>query len=280
VVTDDVAVGRVVARHLLDKGYQYMAFWGHHDAYAQQRWTGFAAEVVAARGAARAPARAPVCDRAARLWLAALPRPLGLMTANDSIGLSALRACHALGWRVPQDVAVVGVDDDEVCSDLSTPPLSSVALRNEQIGRVACEALLRLLRGRKVRPVTLIPPGPLLGRQSSRGVAGNDPVVTESVRFMEQHLAERFGIPDVAGSLLVSRRILELRFRAVLGRSPAQELRWLRVDHARSLLATGTLPLERIARLTGLGSHVRLCQIFRHHTGQTPTAYRRSFLSD
>jgi len=150
-------------------------------------------------------------------------------------------------------------------------------LQTERIGYLAAECLVRLARGETVAPVTLVAPGPLMARQSSRAVATSDTLVAQAVAFLEQNLAAT-SIDEMAGALGVSRRSLELRFKAALGLTPGRELLRLRIERAQSLLATTSLPRKQVATLCGFGTPVRMSQVFRRYTGQTPMAYRRGFL--
>jgi LacI family transcriptional regulator len=278
VVTDDCEVGRIAARHLLAKGYHHFAFWGDPAyVFAQQRWSGFAEAILGARGKGCTPARSAAHPRSVGRWLRRLPRPVGLMAMNDQRASLAIDACHDLGLRIPEDVAVVGVDDDDLYSDLTTPALSSVALQTDRIGYLAAECLVRLVQGAKIPPVTPVPPGPLIARQSSRGVASTDALVAKAVQFLEQNLARGSNIEELAGAVGTSRRSLELRFKAVLGQTPGQTLARLRIEQAQGLLVTSSLPLKKIAMLSGFSNQVRMSEAFRRHTDQTPMAYRRAF---
>ncbi|MFA4945610.1 MAG: substrate-binding domain-containing protein [Lentisphaeria bacterium] len=276
VVTDDGEVGRMVARHLLAKGFRHFAFWGDERyLFARQRGDGFAEAITAALGRDQAPAWT---SRGGRRWLRRMPRPLGLMATHDDTGSEAIRNCHDLGLRVPEDVAVVGVGDDDLYSELTRPPLSSVALPTERIGYLAVECLLRLVAGEEIPAVTLVPPGPLLARQSSRTVATEDELVARAVRFLEENLERGGNVAAAARALGASRKTLELRFREKLGQSPGQELLRLKVERAQSLLATTGLPLKAVAARAGFGTAVRLGRVLQRRTGQTPLEYRRGFL--
>jgi LacI family transcriptional regulator len=279
VVSDDVEVGRIAARHLLAKGYRHFAFWGHqHVIYAQQRWSGFAATIGDALGAACQPARSAARDQAMRRWLSRLPRPLGLMAMTDGMAAQVIDACHDLGLRVPEDVAVVGVDDDDLFSDVTAPSLSSVALQTDRIGYLAMECLLHLIQGAQIPPVTLVPPGPLIARQSSQGAASADALVAQAVQYLEQNLARGTNIEAMAGELRMSRRSLELRFKTALGQTPGQTLARLRFERAQDLLVSTSLPLKKIAELSGFGNTAQMGHVFRRSIGQTPMGYRRGFL--
>jgi LacI family transcriptional regulator len=277
VVTDDVKAGRIVAMHLMNKGYRHFAFCGGPHVFSEQRCAGFTAAIIESLGEQFAPVRIAPSPRGSRKTLSGLPTPLGLMTATDAIGSDAIRVCRELGRRIPEDVAIVGVDDDEFYSELTDPPLSSVSQQVEQIGYRAAECLSLLLNGEKIPPVTLIPPGPLAIRLSSRGLVVTDELVAQAMQMMEENLAKGVSIKSVIDVLGVSRRLLEMRFRAALGQTPGHELSRLKIELAQNLLATTSLPLKQIAKLSGFGKQARLSQAFRHFTGQAPIDYRKQY---
>jgi LacI family transcriptional regulator len=277
VVNDDVAAGRMAAQHLLDKAYQHYAFCGYDAVFSQQRWSGFASTIAAALGEEHAPAQCAANGQSIDDWLERLPRPLGLMAAGDERGAGAMAACQRLGLRVPEDVAVVVVNDDDLYAELTVPSLSGVAQQTDRIGYLAAEHLTRLVRGAKVPRLTLVPPGPFMARQSSGGVPTADKLVVHAVRFMEQNLARGVNVEKLTRTLGVPRRSLQLRFMAALGRSPRQELARLKIERARGLLATTSLSLKEIAALCGFATPVRMSQSFQHDTGQPPMAFRHAF---
>lgn len=283
VITDDRAVGGMVARHLLDKGYRHFAFSGHEAnhhacAFAEERWSGFAATITSARGPQCAPARTSANGRALRAWLQRLPRPLGLMASADDKGLHAIDACRTLGLRVPEDVAVVGVDDNDLYAELTKPPLSSVAQQTARIGYVAAEILMAVVRGQNAPALTLIPPGALIARESSRAVAPADTAVVEALQYLEENLARGATVAGTVRAVCISSRALEMRFKAALGRTPSQELARLKLERAENLLATSAMPLKQVAALAGFGNAIQMSHVFRRCLNQTPLQYRRSFL--
>ena len=154
-----------------------------------------------------------------------------------------------------------------------------MAQQNERIGYLAAESLLRLMRGERVPPVTLVPPGPLVARQSSDAVATGDALVARGVQYLEQNLARGVHIDQLAETMGVSRRLLEMRFKAALGRTPGQELLRLKTERAQTLLATTNLSVKQVALRCGFSKPVRMRHALRLRTGQTPTEYRRGFLA-
>jgi LacI family transcriptional regulator len=282
VIADSAAIGRLAAEHLLDCGLRHLAFIGYADApFAQRRGSGFVQAAQQAGltchvfGAHNVDRQFP--GAAVRRWLSALPKPVGLMTCNDHMGMLMLGLCRELGLRVPADVAIVGVDNDELVCDYCTPPLSSVRLDSRNAGYKAAQMLHGLLRGQKApaRPIVIQPLG-VVRRQSSDIVAIGGEVVGHAIKFMRDHACDGLSVADVVRQTPLARRTLEKACRALLGHSPFNEIRRIQLARARELLRTTLLPIGTIAQQVGLGEGKRLSEVFRSHAGQTPSEYRRA----
>jgi LacI family transcriptional regulator len=276
IVSDDVAIGRLAAEHLLDRGYRNLAYWGHGPVYSIQRFEGFTA-AARVRGVKVVQCTELVGSLGA--WLRRQSRPLGLFASTDSMGVQAISACRHQGYDVPQDVAVIGVDDDDFECEQAVSPLSSLSQQTERIGFLAGASLLQLINGEKLPRATLVAPGPLIARQSTRSFATEDALVNKAIRYIEQNLHRPINVDDVTEAIGTSRRLLELRFRAAWSRTPGAELTRQRMERAQMLLSTTDLSLKRIALLSGFATPVRFSQVFRRESGQTPANYRRQFLS-
>jgi LacI family transcriptional regulator len=288
VAVDNVQVGRLAAEHLLDHGLRHFAFVGHpRHEYAVRRAQGFAERLAVAGVRPRAfhpppgtrfdptPSLSSADPRLER-WLSGLSRPSGVFASNDLWGLQVSEACRRLGLRVPDDVAIVGVDDDELLCELAHPPLSSVAVPAERVGYEAAALLDGLLQGRTAprQPVLLMPIG-VVRRQSSDVLAIADADVAAALRFIRSPAARSITVADVLAAVPVSRRGLERRFRRLLGRGIWAEIRRVRLDRARTLLAGSDLPISRVATHAGFSDGKQLSVVFRQETGLTPTQYRR-----
>jgi LacI family transcriptional regulator len=282
VCQDDVAVGRAAAEHLLSRHLRNFAFAGDtHDAMGKRRLEGFRR---ALRDAGLDCALLPGGERESRYWprpetalgLRALPRPLGVFAKIDLVGLRVTAAAAEAGLRVPDEVAVVGADNDELVCRFSRPPLSSVRIDFEEIGFRAAGVLARLLKGRPApgSPV-LVPPSAPAGRMSSDVVAVADPELASALRFIREHAHEYVGVEDVLRAAPVSRRSLERKFKETLGRSPYREIMQVRLERVRELLEDTDIPIGEVARRTGFGSPQHLANVFRERFGSTPTEYRR-----
>jgi LacI family transcriptional regulator len=198
------------------------------------------------------------------------------MTCNDHVGMLMLGLCRELGLRVPADVAIVGVDNDELVCDFCSPPLSSVRLDSRNAGYRAAQLLHRLLRGGKApaRAIVIRPLG-VVRRQSSDIVAIGGEVVGRAIKLMRDHACQGTSVAAVVRQTQLARRTLEKACRNLLGRSPLAEIRRIQLARARELLRTTLMPIGAIARQVGLGEGKRLAEAFRRDAGQTPSQYRR-----
>jgi LacI family transcriptional regulator len=209
-------------------------------------------------------------------WLVGLPKPVGLMTCNDSQGLYVLQACRQLGIRVPEDAAIVGVDNDELMCELAIPPLSSVAQDTEQIGFRAAQMLDTIMAARPRHPVHItVPPACLVTRQSSDVLAVEDDVVSRATRFIREHATELVGVGQIAHHIGVSRSTLEKRFKSLTGRTVHYELQRRRLDIAQRLLTCSNLTLQVIAERSGFRSAHYMSDVFRRELGYPPGKLRQ-----
>ncbi|MFO0890335.1 MAG: substrate-binding domain-containing protein [Isosphaeraceae bacterium] len=280
----------MAAEHLLERGFRHHAYVGVDGrVWSQLRQEGFVKRI---REAGFEPhlyqpprsARDRVWGReqpSLARWLRSLPKPIGLMACNDDRGREVLEACRAGGLRVPEDVAVVGVDDDELLCELADPPLSSVALNAEAGGYHVAALLDRLMRAHargqsaRIKPRRLlVEPIGVVTRRSTEILALEDPEVAAAIRFLHDHAAESIGVGDLVAHLMISRRSLEIRFRKATGRTIHEELLRVRLERAMRLLRETDLPIARVAAGSGFSRPSYLAQVFRQNLGVTPARYR------
>ena len=188
-----------------------------------------------------------------------------------------LDACAREDIAVPEEVAVIAVDNDELLCGLSNPPLSSVIPNPQRIGYEAAELLDRLMSKEASDHDNIeIPPLGIASRQSSDILAIEDPDVAAALRYIREHACHGITVHDVLDHVPVSRSWLERNFRKRLNRSPQAEIRNVQIKQCKALLATTDLSLERIAGLTGFEHPEYLSVVFKRETGQPPGQYRRS----
>ncbi|MBA4191233.1 MAG: XylR family transcriptional regulator [Planctomycetaceae bacterium] len=285
--SDHHAIGRLAAEHLLERGFRHFAYCGFSEQHwAAERRAGFlaglsmpASEVAMYESPWYGPRSHPWEreQQAIGKWLAKLPRPVGLMACNDMRGQHVLDSCQRAGVAVPEEVAVVGVDDDDLLCDLCSPPLSSVAPNPELLGYEAAALLESLMAGYKADPLErTIPPLGLTTRQSTDVLAIDDPSVAAAVRLIRERACNGITVSDILREVPVSRSVLERLFRRHLGLSPQAEIRAVRIKRVKQLLVETDLTLDRVAELSGFAHPEYLSVAFLRDTGQTPGRYRAS----
>ncbi|WP_205679099.1 XylR family transcriptional regulator [Aquisphaera insulae] len=289
--SDDAAIGRLAAGHLLERGFRHFAFCG----FTAELWSAGRREgclaALAEAGCTCAVHesywRGPLAlgwdreqDRIAR-WVAKLPRPLGIVACNDLRGHHVLDACARAGLSVPEEVAVIGVDDEELLCAMCDPPLSSVVPGAERIGFEAASLLDRLMAGSAVdrEAVMTVEPLGVVTRQSTDILAISDADVAAALRLIRRRACEGIRVGDVLRRVPLSRSLLERRFRKFLGHSPQAEIRLVQIKRIRQLLAETDLSLAEIAALSGFAHVEYLSVVFKRLTGQSPGAYRRQVRS-
>lgn len=279
VIPDDMAIGALAAENLLSRGFRTFASLAMPGtAFSERRCAGFAAAVRRA-GGDYLPMPAEVeadPDRRLNGWIRSLPKPVALFGVNDNRASRIANQAMQAGCRVPEEVAVVGVDNDPFDCEMAAIPLSSVDPGFETVGYEAMRLLARMIDGAKppAAPI-LIQPRQVVVRASSDTLAVSDPDVSRALRFIRERAGTPIAVPEIARAAGLSRRLLERKFRATLNRSPAEDLRAERLARARHLLAATREPVAAIAERTGFRSAVVFSISFKQHTGVSPQAFRR-----
>lgn len=289
--TDASAVAKLAADHFLDRGFRHFAFCGYPGlkfsddreraflAYLQPR--GFNVHrlesVEKPKDTLTVSYERLGALQAGKLirWLPDLPKPLAVFACNDHRGRQVLDACVQARLRVPEEVAVLGVDDDEVVCDLANPPLSSIQPDTHRIGYEGAAMLDAFLRGEPVRiGKTLIPPRSVVTRLSSDMLATDDPIVAEAMHIIRQNACNGMSVKEMLNRMAVSRATLERRFQKVMNRSPKDELLRVRLARVGQLLVETDYSLDAIARQVGFKTASHMSVAFKLSTGQTPGQYR------
>ena len=291
VVVDHQAVGRLAAEHILSRGLRQFGFVGYpqHD-FSLAREAGFRREIESA-GRAGAVFRVGTqklgdptglwrWNSVLLGWLKSLPKPVGVFASHDSQGVQVSEYCRHLGFNVPDEVAIVGVDDDDLLCDLARPSLSSVALPGERIGYEAAGMLEQLVLGKRLSTPRLeLPPIRLVVRQSSDIQALPDAEVAMAVRYIRDHAMQPIRVQDVMRAVPTSRRSLERRFRRLLQRGIFEEIRRAHLEQAKKLLADSDMPMSLVAQRSGFTDSRQLSIVFRQETGMPPTRFRQKYRS-
>jgi len=285
IATDDLSIGKLAAEHLLECGLKHFAFCG----YSPTRTNGWVAGRARAfierlasqghrcyifKGHHTAPEHWERLQAELIAWLRKLPTPVGIMGCYDYRARHVLEACKAAGIRVPEEVAVIGVDNDAVC-ELADPPLSSIGQGRFQIGYTAAHLLDEMMAGRKPRQKKIvIPPVGVFSRQSTDLLCVADHKVSHALRIVREQACGRLQAEDVAHQLKISRSTLDKRFKRSIGRTVDREIRRVRLTRATELLARTNLPLRNVARESGYGNEQYLSAVMRAAFHCTPMQYR------
>jgi len=287
---DDCAIGRVAAEYYLNLGYGQFAFIGNPTlAYSRARQAGYV-EVLRENGYsvstfAADPKRFPPArgwtmggvDGELVSWLTSHTKPLAVFAENDERALLVSEACRVGELRVPGEVAILGVDDDPYLCGLGYPPISSIGTPARRLGQLAAERLDQLIRSTAAGiQKTVLPPTCVMERHSTSSVAYGNPDVSAAMKFIREHATSGAQVDDVASAAGIGRRTLERLFEAEVGRTILGELNRVRMDHARSLLATSTDPIKAVALESGFQSQTWLAASHRKMYGITPHQYRQS----
>jgi len=286
VLPDNEAIGRQGAEYLLGRGFRRLVFYTHYyDTHAtQQRMKGFQEAVEA--GGAHCDAlvwnqRPSDQRRQARLeWirqrLRERPTPLAVMALNDHIAVEVLQACEMAGLRVPEQVAVLGVDNDELVVDLTATPISSIDSNRERIGYEAAALLDRLINSEPApaEPI-LIPPKAVVTRKSTDILAVKETNVAIAIHYIWEHFREPITVEDVVNQTQLGRRHLQDRFQEQVGRTLYEEITLQRLNYARKMLEETDAKAHVVAAESGFGSGERMSKVFRRVIGVGPRHYRR-----
>lgn len=274
ILPDDHAVGVMAAEYLLSQGFRELGYvWPGDVPYGAIRLDAF-------RDRARQDGvPVHVCDSRSQdlgEWVASLPKPIGVLGCNDDWAHRLLNAARHRGVRTPDQVAVLGVDNDELFNSLVTPSLSSIATPVEQIGYEAASQLDRLLKGEELSlEPTLLAPLRVVPRESTDVLTVNDEDVVLAVRFIREHAGQQLQVEDVLEHVPLTRRSLERRFRQLLGHSISDEIRRARIEKAKQLLVTTEMSMAQIAQACGFSSASRLGIVFGQLVGEPPSEYRQ-----
>jgi LacI family transcriptional regulator len=283
VETDDDAIARMALDHLRERGFKQFAYCGDprfnwsrwREEHFLRRVTAIGSSCEVFRRSTTRSLQASADDpRHLLAWVQRLPKPIGILACYDIQAQRLLDACRDADVAVPEEAAVLGVDDDQLLCDLCTPPLSSIVPDTQRAGYAAAELLDGLMRGeRPAASELLVPPRGVTVRQSTDVLAIDDRDVATAVRFIREHACDGVNAEDVLRQVKLSRRIFEARFRKLLGRTPHEEILRIKIDRVKRLLAETDLTLEAVAARTGFRHVEYLSVAFKRLVGVPPSRY-------
>ncbi len=297
VTSNSDLVGEMAARHLLDLGLKHLAFFGIEAPFSPQRQRGYLAALrkVGITGDSYIDRRSGWehymellmdDDEGLVEWLKRLPKPVGIFAAHDPLGWHLSQVCAKVGIPVPEAVAIVAANNDELICNLATPPLSSVAVPWDRVGEEVALAMDRMLEAQESgqeknlmgRFVRIAPQG-VITRQSTDLMEVGNQHLRSALAFIKQNVGAPISVADILRNVPISRRKLEIDFICHLNRSPKAEITRARIERARMLLAQTDLPIRLVAERCGYVYAERFTVAFRRRMGITPVAFRRNMRS-
>ena len=276
VYNDDVAIGRMAAAYFRNKGcfrsYAYVPA-ERKCAWSTYRKRGFRL------GLAQWGVR-PNCYDGRRqgleTWLRQLPKPAAVLAVNDGTAINLIEICARLGLSMPDQVSILGVDNDELYCKAVRPQLSSIQPNHVELGRRSALVLERLMGGRPVQGVTYVAPVGIVERESTRTIPPAGGLINRARAFIADNLGDGITVRDVAEHLGVSATLLRLRFQKTVGKSVRDVMLDLRLETAQRLLKTTKMPVAKVAEKTGFESVCRFSHFFAERTGSSPRAWRQA----
>ncbi|MFG0248491.1 MAG: substrate-binding domain-containing protein [Phycisphaeraceae bacterium JB051] len=287
VASNDRAIGQMAGQYLMSLGLSHFAFcstgrW----PFAEDRLEGF---MQALRGMQNGPiahyfgsdhtlSQSVDFEQQVSNWIKQLPRPCGMFCANDATGIELIRIARLAGIHIPGDLAVLGVDDDEMYCEFSEVPLSSIAQPLQTIGYEAARLMDLYLQDADRNPQTIrLPPVKVVRRASSDMLAIADPDVSKALRLIREHATQDINVTWVVKQWSVNRRSLERRFTKHVGHSLLDEIHRVRFEHAKHLLADTSQSLKQVASSSGFNDARYMATSFRQKLGISPSEYRKQF---
>jgi len=279
--------GQMAAEYLLNRGFRNFAYCGFSDTtWSRERLRSFE-QVIAAAGYSVDLYEKPMAkvrklwkDESNLIanWLRSLPKPLGMMTCSDDRSQHVLEACKVARMHVPEEVAIIGTDNDELLCELSNPTLSSVTFNLERAGYEAAKLLDELMDGEPMKGQKIIvQPTSVITRQSTDILAMDDVEVAAAVRYIREHAQTMIQVRDVVDATALSRRSLEQRFRKVLDRSILDEIKRVHIEQVTRMLIETNYSVKKIALILGHQGTENISRYFKQFTGLNPSEYRQKF---
>jgi LacI family transcriptional regulator len=283
---DNHTLARLAFDHLRERGLRHFAFCGlrrgehRHMDWRRDDFVKLVQAAAMTCAVYEPPGRRPLSweqeQQAMASWLAAVPKPVGVMACNDDWGQQVLDACLRGNMPVPDAVAVISVENDPIVCSLATPPLTSIDVNPQRVGYEAAALLERLMAGQPAPADGIyLDLGRVVTRQSTDVLAIDDAELARAVRFIRTHACDGINVEDVLAATCLSRSVLERRFKQMLGRTPKAEILTVQIERARQLLAETDLALDAVARQAGFRGEKYFGDIFHRKVGVRAGAYRR-----
>ncbi len=290
IFVDNYGIGKMAARHFLDRGFRHFAFCGLDEFFwSHDRLKGFSDQVTKYGYGVQVYRQTKnknkrywdIEEKNLANWLSILPKPIGLMACIDEHAQDVIETCKQINLHVPEELAIVGGDDDILICELMNPQLSSVAINSVQAGYEAARMLDVLMSGRNPKDnVVVVKPTHVVTRQSTDILAVPDQEVAMSLKFIRDNVRNMIQVQDVADNAMMSRQGLNKKFKHLLGRSVSTEIKRTKNQHIIRLLIETSMSLSEIAQSVGFFEHKTFSQYFKREMGLSPSQYRKKYKGD
>ena len=283
---DNAAIGHAGAEHLVERGYRHFAFCGFsNEEWSVDRRKGFVEALQLLKISCKVfendypkvstPGWEEQEETTLGDWIEKLPKPLAIMACNDLRALQVINACRNRDIQIPDEVAVLGANNDRLRCELSLPQLSSVPINTEYYGQIAAQTITNLIHGEPVeKDEIFIEPMDVVTRRSTDFLKVEDAHVSAALNIIKERACKGITVDEITREIHVSRSLLERRFRKHLGRSPQAEIRNLQIHRIKELLRETNYTLAHIAELVGFEHPEYMCVVFKKATKLTPNQYR------
>lgn len=287
VVSDCKSIGEMGAEYFLEKGFHNFAYCGYNYVpWSASRGKSFGDRIRKAGYKIHyyqpsLSSKNSVWEREQKQladWVKSLPKPIAVMACHDVRARHIIEACRGGNINIPNDVAVLGVDNDDVFCDLSNPNLSSIELNTTMAGYKAAALLSRLMRGDNIKGCKIkVEPKFVVTRQSTDKMAIEDKYVLEALDFIHKHAKENIQVSDVTNAIGISRTAIQNRFRIVVGRTIYDEIKRIRIELIASMLRETDMSIEEIALELGFSCGKHISRYFSQKKGVSPMKYRYEY---
>ena len=285
IICDNEATGKIAAEHLMEKGFKKFAYCGFSDTvWGLERGVAFQDHIHQAGYdtqefmQSRLTVQRDWENQFSLLidWVGSLPLPVAIMCSNDERAHQLIEAVTSLGLQIPDEVAVIGADNDRLVCEVTNPPLTSIVFSHEQAGYEAAEMLDNLMSGKKVAQKHVVTkPVNVIERQSTDSIQIEDVDIAKAHQFIKTQAHKGIQVTDVADAASMSLRSLQIRFKKVFKRSVHQEIRIHQTEFVARLLTETTMPMNKIAAMSGFSTSEYMSQVFRKIKGMSMSQYRK-----
>lgn len=286
---DTEAIGKVAAEYFLNKGFRNFAFCGFDEFHwSRERGRSFKSFLENKgykihlyrnlKGTIRKSWQLE--QQGIAKWLKTLPKPVAVLACNDDRGQHLISACKLGRLRIPDDISILGVDNDKFVCSLTYPPLSSIALGTEKAGYEVAQLLAKMMQKKKINNSSImVRPTHVVTRQSTDIIAVEDKLLSDAINYIQKYSNIDISVDDVAEAVMVSRRMLERKFRKLLNKSIYDEIRRIRVNKIISMLLETNLSIAQIGLAMGFKDITHTGRYFKEETGLSPLEYRKKFIN-